>query len=155
MLAGDLPLWRWDAAKDDFVRDVPDIDPEIAAGMPGGVFEVDGMSREEFDSVIGPERFRWALCQVSGVASRITKVPEAQINENDSQFVAASDVVYRRVMESPLGARIMRLPARDLVDILVVGSFAVPYLLSVSKGIAARKKKAAVAETPSEGVSEK
>jgi len=146
LLAGDLDLWQWDAARDDFVYTAQPFEPlneDEARALGGG-----GMAREEFDAVIGPEKFRGLLCQVTGWASTLTGVPEVAIHGNNPQFVAASDVVYRRVMESPIGARILSLPTRDIVDLLIVGGFALPYVAGVIKG---RKAKAAAAVGASEG----
>jgi len=149
LYAGDLPLWKWDAAKDDFVFTANAFDPlneNEAAALAGG-----GMDREEFDAYIGPEKFRWALCQVTGWASSATGIPEVDIDANNPRFVAASDVVYRRGMESPLGARLLSLPTRDIVDLLIVGGFVLPYALGIAKGRKARGKTAAVASSEPKG----
>lgn len=142
---GDLDGVQWDPSKDDFVLPTDPIPDEIAADIP----ELRaGLDREQFDRMVGPEKFRGALAKVTAYYARVRGVDAIALDVNDPGYIEACEVVYRRLMDGPGRHLLPYLSNRDLVDLWIVAAFAVPYFHGVANEI---KAKRAAARTAARG----
>lgn len=140
-LAGDLASVQWNVARDDFdfagpdYSDIRDEIPELQQARPG-------MDREEFDRMVGPERFADAMARAVNWHVKVRRLEGADIDADDPGYRAAAAVIYERVLEGPGRHILPYLSNRDLVDLWKISFFVVPYANRYSRAVA-RKKKAA------------
>lgn len=141
-LNGDLDQWRWDPAADDFVRDALEVPPEIADEIPE-LSRVGGLTRDQVDRVIGPEKFARGLAKVTHWYGRTRGLESAICDENDPSFMEASAVVYKRLMDGPARHVMPYLSNADLVDLVIVSAFAVPYFQGIQAELKAKRAEVA------------
>ncbi|WP_420724025.1 hypothetical protein [Hwanghaeella sp. LZ110] len=139
---GDLDDVTWDAAKDDFSYGQQEIPKEVRDEFPEIGAQQGGMEREEFDRIVGTDRFSAHVAKLLNWNAKIQGVPEARIDASDQGFNAAMEVVYRRLLDGPGRYLLPYLTNRDLIDLWMVSTWAVPYAIRFRKAIAARKKAA-------------
>lgn len=155
-LDGDLDRWTWDATKDDFVSSGSEIPADVAEEI--GVMQDaarSGMDREQFDRLVGAERFAETLAKVTRWTAKVKGVQSIALDETDPAYSEAAEVVYRRVMDGPGRFLLPYLSHTDLVDIWIVAMFAVPYFGRVASEIKAKrkaKKSKPTAEDPPEAM---
>ncbi len=137
-LSGDLDKWTWNPARDDFVRDAVEPPPEILDEIPE-LRKAGGVSREEVDRLIGPRKFAEALAKATHWYGRTKGLESVVCDENDPAFVEAAEVVYRRLMDGPGRYLLPYVSNRDLVDLLIVSAWAVPYFRGVQAEVKAKR----------------
>lgn len=139
---GDLGAVDWDPAKDDFDFGAQEIPQEVLEEFPEMARPKGGMERDEFDRLVGAEKFGRHLAKVLNWHAKVKGVPEVSINEADQSYSAAVEVLYTRLMDGPGRYLLPYLTNRDLIDLWIVGAWGVPYAIQLSKAITAKKKAA-------------
>jgi hypothetical protein len=119
-------------------------DQVIIDGGADVQIEGEGYERGRVEGAIrrlySAERFNRHLCGVLGWVGRWKGIKSLAVEPSDTDFSAASEVVYRRLLDSGLGPVFDRLSDQALEDIIIIFAGFGPMAMAVADEIKERNK---------------
>ncbi|WP_125933266.1 hypothetical protein [Kiloniella majae] len=103
--------------------------------------ETKDRTRAAIERLYSDDRFHGTLCGLLGWVGRKKGMQSLQIDKTDEDFKAASDVVYRRLMDGPMGPLLDRLSDQTIEDVIVCMAGFGPIAYACVTEVRAKSKK--------------